>query len=219
MNGMSQEKQFSMVEPNRKLGYLLSKRAFDMTVSLAGMTLLLPVFLAVAIAIKVEDPKGRVFYTAPRGGKHGVPFPCYKFRSMYANADEIKAALMSKNEMQGPVFKIKKDPRITKVGSFIRKTSMDELPQLMNVLQGHISLVGPRPLPIAEARAVPPQYKVREMVQPGITCIWQTSGRNEVDFDEWMEMDLEYIRRQNFSFDLKQLLKTIPAVLKSKGAS
>ena len=206
-------------EPKRKRWYLLSKRLFDVTFSLIAMLVLSPVFLITAIAIKIEDPKGKVFYTAPRGGLHGIPFPCYKFRSMYADADAIKSALASRNEMHGPVFKIKNDPRITKVGRFIRKTSIDELPQLMNVLQGHISFVGPRPLPIAEAAAIPPEYKERERVLPGITCIWQISGRNDVDFSEWMEMDLTYVHAQSFWLDMKILLLTLPAVFAHRGAS
>ena len=120
--------------------------------------------------------------------------------------------------MSGPVFKIKCDPRITKVGRFIRRTSIDELPQLINVWLGQMSLVGPRPLPMDEANAIPQFGKVRELVKPGITCIWQVSGRNNIDFDEWMQMDAQYVREQSFLFDLKLLIKTIPAVLSNKGA-
>jgi len=138
---------------------------------------------------------------------------------MYANADDIKGQLMARNEMSGPVFKIKDDPRVTRVGRFIRKTSIDELPQLINVWLGHMSLVGPRPLPVDEANAITEIGKVRELVKPGITCIWQTSGRNKVDFDQWMMMDAEYVRKQSVLLDLKLLIKTIPAVLTSRGAS
>ena len=138
---------------------------------------------------------------------------------MYANADEIKSQLMNQNEMSGPVFKITNDPRVTKVGRVIRKTSIDELPQLFNVFRGEMSLVGPRPLPIKEEEAVPEKYRVRELVKPGITCIWQVSGRNNIDFEDWMKLDLEYVQKQSLLFDLKLLLKTIPAVLSNHGAS
>jgi Sugar transferases involved in lipopolysaccharide synthesis len=219
MNLAPQEQTSLQITPNRNFGYLFVKRTVDIIASLLGLIILSPVFLVTAIAIKVEDPKGKVFYNAPRGGQYGRPFLCYKFRSMYANADAVKDFLAEQNEMQGPVFKIKNDPRITKVGKIIRKTSIDELPQFLNVLQGHISLVGPRPLPIKEALAVPAQYKAREEVQPGITCIWQISGRNEIDFDDWMKLDLEYVRKQSLLFDTEILLKTIPAVFTNRGAS
>ncbi len=207
------------IKPNTDPLYLIPKRLFDIVVSGAALLLLSPVMLLTALAIKIEDPKGAVFYNAPRGGKDGVPFLCRKFRSMCSNADQLKGSLMAENEMSGPVFKMVHDPRVTKVGHFIRKTSIDELPQLVNVFVGEMSLVGPRPLPIAEARAVDEAYKVREKVKPGITCIWQVSGRNNIDFDDWMKLDMEYIRKQSLWFDLKLLLKTVPAVLNSRGAS
>lgn len=207
------------IHPNRNLGYLIVKRAFDIVVSGLALVILSPVFLVTAIAIKLEDPKRKVFYNAPRGGKNGVPFICHKFTSMCSSADAIKASLMAQNEMNGPVFKIKNDPRITKVGRIIRKTSIDELPQLYDVLRGKMSLVGPRPLPIVEEDGVVGSYKARELVKPGITCIWQVSGRNNIDFDDWMKLDLEYIQKQSVLFDLKLLLMTIPAVLSNRGAS
>lgn len=207
------------LSPNSCWSYCVIKRGFDVIASLFALLVFFPVLLAVASAIKLEDPKGKVFYKAPRGGKNGVAFPCYKFRSMYANADDIKQQLMTQNEMSGPVFKITDDPRITKVGRLIRKTSLDELPQLLNVLKGDMSFVGPRPLPIAEAQAVPPEFRARELVRPGITCIWQVSGRNNIDFEDWMKLDLTYIEKQNLWLDFQLLLKTIPAVLTSRGAS
>lgn len=216
---VSEETLFERIHPNTGLAYRFTKRMIDIIATTIGLILLSPVFLVVAIAIKIEDPKGKVFYIASRGGLHNRPFPCLKFRSMYANADEIKAQLMEQNEMSGPVFKIKEDPRITRVGRFIRKTSIDELPQLINVWLGHMSLVGPRPLPVVEADAITGFGKVRELVKPGITCIWQVSGRNNVDFDEWMRMDIQYVMKQSLLLDLQLLLKTIPAVLSSDGAS
>ena len=206
------------IHPNAHLLYRVSKRLFDIFVSAAALVVLSPVMLLTAIAIKIEDPKGSVFYNAPRGGKDGVPFVCRKYRSMCSNADEIKVSLMEQNEMSGPVFKIAEDPRVTKVGRFIRKTSIDELPQLFNVFLGEMSLVGPRPLPVAEAEAITGIYKIRERVKPGITCIWQVSGRNNIDFDDWMKLDIEYIQKQSILFDLKLLLRTIPTVISGRGA-
>ena len=207
------------IMPNTSPLYLFTKRLFDILISGLALIVLSPVMLLTALAIKIEDPKGLVFYNAPRGGKNGVPFLCRKYRSMCSNADEIKASLMAQNEMSGPVFKITNDPRVTKVGRFIRKTSIDELPQLFNVFMGQMSLVGPRPLPVAEAEAVEGIYKIREKVKPGITCIWQVSGRNDIDFDDWMKLDMEYVQKQSLLFDLKLLLMTIPAVLSNRGAS
>lgn len=207
------------VAPNTGLFYLFTKRFIDIVVSGIALVLLSPVMLLTALAIKIEDPKGKVFYNAPRGGKGGTPFICHKFRSMYSSADAVKASLMAQNEMNGPVFKIKNDPRVTKVGRFIRKTSIDELPQLYDVLRGKMSLVGPRPLPVVEEDGVVGIYKARELVKPGITCIWQVSGRNNIDFDDWMKLDMEYVRKQSLLFDLKLLLMTIPAVFSNRGAS
>ena len=206
------------ISANTKPLYLFTKRVLDIMISAVALVVLSPVMLLTAAAIKIEEPRGKVFYNAPRGGIDGAPFVCHKFRSMCSAADEIKDSLMSQNEMNGPVFKIKNDPRVTKVGRIIRKTSIDELPQLYDVLRGKMSLVGPRPLPIAEENRVQGIYKMRELVKPGITCIWQVSGRNDIDFDDWMQLDLEYIRRQGLLFDVKLLLLTVPAVFSSRGA-
>lgn len=212
------DQALDQVHPNSSLIYKVMKRTLDLIVSGIGLIVLSPVFLIIAVAIKVEDPKGRVLYVASRGGLHNAPFPCYKFRSMYTNADEIKDTLKSQNEMSGPVFKIRDDPRITKVGRVLRRGSLDELPQLINVWRGNMSLVGPRPLPVVEANAVNDIGRIRELVKPGITCIWQVSGRNNIDFDDWMKLDVEYVRTQSFLLDLKLLVKTIPAVLSGDGA-
>lgn len=206
------------LQPNQKKLFLFGKRTFDILSSGIALLVLSPVFLIVAIAIKIEDPKGKVLYHQPRIGLNGKTFNCHKLRSMYSNADEIKATLMSQNEMDGPVFKIKNDPRITKVGKFIRKTSIDELPQLWNILVGEMSVIGPRPLPVAEELACNSYQRQRELVKPGLSCYWQISGRSTIMFDEWIELDLKYIREQNFGTDLKILLGTIPAVLSSRGA-
>ncbi len=194
------------------------KRAFDVVMSVLGLIVCIPVFLVIGIAIKLED-KGPVFYHQPRIGLNGREFTFYKLRSMYTNADAIKSTLMDRNEMDGPVFKIKDDPRVTKVGRFIRRTSLDELPQLWNVLRGDMSFVGPRPLPTAEELACNAYQRQRELVKPGLTCYWQISGRNDVMFDEWIEMDFQYIREQSVWTDIKVLAMTIPAVLGAKGAS
>lgn len=206
------------LRPNHSKVFLFGKRVFDVLSSTLAMILLSPMVLLVALAIKIEDPKGKVFYHQPRIGLNGRTFNCHKLRSMYSNADEIKAKLMSQNEMDGPVFKMKNDPRITKVGKFIRKTSIDELPQLWNVLIGEMSVIGPRPLPVAEELACTPYQRQRELVLPGLSCYWQVSGRSNVMFDEWIELDLKYIREQSFLTDMKILLKTIPAVVSSRGA-
>lgn len=205
--------------PNRSIGFRFLKRTLDIVTSALGLIVCTPIFIIVGLAIKIEDPKGTVFYHQPRIGLNGTTFYCHKLRSMYSNADEIKASLMAQNEMDGPVFKIRNDPRVTKVGRVIRKCSIDELPQLWNVFVGDMSLVGPRPLPVAEELACTPYQRQRELVKPGITCYWQVSGRNDVSFDEWIELDFKYIREQSVLTDLKLLFMTVPAVLAAKGAS
>jgi len=205
--------------PNMNLGYRFFKHLIDIVGSLVVLVVLSPLLLLIAILIKIDDPRADVIYKQLRAGKGGKPFYCYKFRTMVSYADEVKEQLMSQNEMDGPVFKIRDDPRVTSIGKFIRKLSLDEYVQLINVLKGDISLVGPRPLPVAEAEACNTFQKQRELVKPGVTCIWQISGRNDVSFVRWMEMDIEYISNQNIWLDIEILLKTIPAVLFTKGAS
>ena len=188
---------YEIIEPQNGILYLFAKRSIDILASLLGIICLSPVFFIVAIAIKLEDPKGKIFFSQPRCGKDNKVFSMYKFRSMVSNAEELLEELKTLNEMDGPVFKIKEDPRITKVGKFIRKTSIDELPQLFNVLKGDMSLVGPRP-PIPHEVAEYNDYQMqRLLVKPGLTCIWQVSGRNTIGFDEWVEMDLDYIKNRN----------------------
>ena len=196
----------------------VGKRGLDLILSGIGLILLSPVFILVALAIKITS-KGPVVFAQQRVGLNGRTFNIYKFRSMVANAEELKERLSDLNEMSGPVFKIMNDPRVTSLGKFIRKTSIDELPQLFNVFKGDMSLVGPRPPLLSEVNLYDPKHRKRLAVRPGITCIWQVSGRNEVDFEEWMEMDADYVDRWSLLLDLEILAKTVPVVLLRKGAS
>jgi len=205
------------VAPPRPL-YDISKRCFDAAVSALLLALLAPLLLLIALAIKVTSA-GPVFYRWQVVGLGGRPFTGYKFRTMVVNADALKAQLMAANEMSGPVFKIKRDPRITPVGRFLRKLSLDELPQLWSVLKGDMSLVGPRPPLRTEYVQFTPWQRAKLSVKPGITCLWQIGGRNRVsNFDEWVQLDLDYIARRSFWFDLWILLRTVPAVLFGRGA-
>ncbi|QSO51189.1 sugar transferase [Alicyclobacillus curvatus] len=194
------------------------KRVTDILLSSAMLIVLSPVLLLIVLAIKLDDG-GPVIFSQLRSGIHGKTFRMYKFRSMSVNAEQMKAELSHLNQMSGPVFKIMNDPRVTRVGSVLRKTSLDELPQLFNVLRGDMSLVGPRPPLPSEVDQYNPHHIRRLSVQPGITCLWQVGGRNDIDFDDWMKLDLQYIDTWSYWSDLKILFRTIPAVLKRKGAS
>ena len=199
--------------------YLFLKRAMDIVGSLCGLIILSPVFLIVSILIKLEDPKGRVFFSQVRNGLYGKTFRMYKFRSMVHNAEELLEQLQEQNEQTGPVFKIKDDPRITNVGRFIRKTSIDELPQLINILKGDMSIVGPRP-PIPREVEQYTDYQMRRLlVKPGLTCYWQVGGRNEIGFDEWVELDIKYIKERNLWIDIKLIFKTVFVLFGDKTAS
>jgi len=199
-------------------GSYVLKRLLDILASSLGIFLLLPVFLVTAIAIRLESP-GPVFFKQKRVGRWGRLFTIWKFRSMYVDAEERKAELMESNEMEGGViFKMKDDPRVTKVGRIIRKTSIDELPQLWNVLMGDMSLVGPRPPVPAEVDQYSLSDRRRLEVIPGITCIWQISGRSEIPFDQQVELDVQYIQSQSLWTDFKILLKTVPALVLGSGA-
>ncbi|QZY55328.1 sugar transferase [Crassaminicella profunda] len=219
MDNITISKGKIQLKTKESFGYLISKRLLDISGSLIGLILLLPLFLIIAILIKIEDPKGPVFFVQERNGKYPQIFKMYKFRSMVSNAEELLEKLKHQNEMSGPVFKIKEDPRITKIGRFIRKTSIDELPQLINVLLGDMSLVGPRPPIPREVIQYTPHQKQRLLVKPGLTCIWQVSGRNNIGFDKWVEMDIEYIRKRNFWVDLKLIFKTIPVLFGDENAA
>jgi exopolysaccharide biosynthesis polyprenyl glycosylphosphotransferase len=198
---------------------LTVKRALDVAISTLLLLLGLPVVGLVALAIKASSGGGTVLFRQTRCGLNGRSFTLYKFRTMVADAEDRRRELIHLNEMNGPVFKLRSDPRVTWLGRFLRKFSLDELPQLWNVLRGDMSLVGPRP-PIPEEVAKYQRWQRRRLaMKPGLTCLWQISGRNEVDFDRWMELDLEYIDSWTPSLDLKILWKTIPVVLSGKGAS
>ena len=174
--------------------------------------------LVVSILIKLES-KGEVIFKQKRVGLNGKEFYMYKFRSMVINAEELKEQLESQNEMSGPMFKIKDDPRITKVGKFIRKTSIDELPQLINVIKGDMSLVGPRPSLPKEVKKFEQWMMERLEVKPGLTCIWQISGRNNIDFEDWMKLDIKYVRERSLVLDFKLIFKTIFVLFGDKNAS
>ena len=188
--------------------YEVIKRIIDIVASFIGLILLSPLMLIVSILIKLES-KGEVIFKQKRVGLNGEEFEIYKFRSMVANAEELKEKLAEENEMSGPMFKMKDDPRITKVGKFIRKTSIDELPQLINVVKGEMSLVGPRPSLPKEVAKFEEWMNERLLVKPGLTCYWQVSGRNNIDFEDWMKLDIKYVRERNFWLDIKLILKTI----------
>ena len=207
-----------ILERESKL-YLFIKRSIDIICSLAGIIVLSPVFLIVAVLIKIEDPKGSIFFCQERNGQHPNTFKMYKFRSMVHNAEELLKDLQHKNEQTGPAFKMADDPRITKVGKFIRKTSLDELPQLFNILKGDMSLVGPRPPIPREVKEYNSYQMQRLLVKPGLTCIWQVSGRNNIGFDEWVDMDLEYIKTRNLLLDIKLILKTVKVLFGDNNAS
>jgi exopolysaccharide biosynthesis polyprenyl glycosylphosphotransferase len=195
------------------------KHVMDLAGSFVLLILLSPLFLLIAIAIKIASP-GPVFFCQQRSGQNGAPFTLYKFRTMITNAEQFKHELEAMNEMSGPVFKVTNDPRITRVGRWLRRYSLDELPQLFNVLRGEMSLVGPRPLPVDEVKRFNDlAHRRRLSVKPGITCLWQISGRNQIkDFKDWVRLDLEYIDNWSLWLDFKILLRTIPAVFAATGA-
>jgi len=197
---------------------LLLKGIFDRVGAAALLVLLSPLMLAAAAVIKLSS-RGPVLFRQERCGLRGRVFTMNKFRSMVSDAEQRRAELMAFNEMDGPVFKIAKDPRVTGIGRFLRRTSLDELPQLVNVLKGEMSLVGPRPLPVNEVRQFKDAWQRRRLsMKPGLTCLWQIAGRNTIGFEEWMRLDLQYIDSWSLWLDLKILLKTIPVVLMGKGA-
>jgi len=196
---------------------LFIKRTYDIIVSLAALIFMWPVLLLAALAIKLTSP-GPIFFGQERTGMHGRKFMLLKFRSMVPGAEQMRDELLALNEMDGPVFKIRNDPRITKVGKFLRKASLDELPQLINVLKGDMSLVGPRPPIPGEVSNYEAWQRRRLSMRPGITCFWQIRGRNEIGFERWMKLDLEYIDNWSLGLDFKILLKTIPVVFFGFGA-
>lgn len=198
---------------------LLAKAGFDRLGAIVGLILLCLPMLLIGLAIRLTTP-GPAIFRQTRAGKNGKPFLMYKFRTMYADAPSRQAELAAQNEMSGPVFKIGNDPRITPLGQFLRRTSMDEFPQLLNVLLGDMSLVGPRPLPVYEvAKFENTAQRRRLSMKPGLSCLWQIRGRNEISsFEEWVRLDLEYIDNWSFWLDLKICLLTLPVILLGKGA-
>ena len=210
--------EFDNIDENRKRIYEISKRAIDIIGAGSGLLLLSPVIVIVACAIKFTS-KGPIFFSQKRVGKNGELFDMYKFRSMVVNAEELKEKLAHQNEMSGPMFKMKDDPRVTKVGKFIRKTSLDELPQLWNVLKGDMSLVGPRPSLHKEVVQFEKWMYRRLSVKPGLTCYWQVSGRNNIDFEDWMKLDIKYVDERNLYIDIKLIFKTVLVLFGDKNAS
>lgn len=205
-------------ENERKIDfYKFCKRGIDVIVAGVGLILLSPIITIVACAIKLTS-KGPIFFLQKRVGKNGELFNMYKFRSMVVNAEELKEKLKHKNEMSGPMFKMKDDPRVTKVGKFIRKTSLDELPQLWNVLKGDMSLVGPRPSLPKEVEQFDSWMFKRLTVRPGLTCYWQVSGRNNIDFEDWMKLDVKYVEERNLWIDIKLIFKTVGVLFGDKNA-
>lgn len=212
-----EEQEIIQVRKRQNIFYEVFKRALDFLAALLGLILLSPIFLIVSILIKLES-EGEVIFSQTRIGFNGKEFKMYKFRSMVKNAEELKAKLAAQNEMSGPMFKMKDDPRVTKVGKFIRKTSIDELPQLINVLKGDMSLVGPRPSLPKEVENFEDWMLRRLEVKPGLTCYWQVSGRNNIDFEDWMKLDIQYVEDRNFLLDLKLIFKTFFVLFGDKNA-
>jgi lipopolysaccharide/colanic/teichoic acid biosynthesis glycosyltransferase len=205
------------IEPLFELSLPVWKRALDVMGASAGLVLLAPLFLVVAVAVRLTSP-GPIFFGQMRTGRGGRPFRMWKFRSMVADAEARKHELLALNERDGAAFKIKNDPRVTRLGRLLRSTSIDELPQLWNVLRGEMSLVGPRPLPCTDTKACAAWHRLRLDATPGLTCIWQVRGRSQVTFAEWVRMDVQYIRSRSLWQDLKLLFLTVPAVLLRRGA-
>ena len=212
-----EEQEIIQIERKENNLYEVSKRALDVIASFLGLVILSPILLIVAILIKLES-KGPAIFSQSRIGLNGKEFKMYKFRSMVQNAEELKEKLAKQNEMSGPMFKMKNDPRVTKVGKFIRKTSIAELPQLFNILKGDMTLVGPRPSLPKEVEKFESWMLKRLEVKPGLTCYWQVSGRNNIDFYEWMKLDLKYVNDMSFWLDIKLIFKTVAVLFGDKNA-
>lgn len=217
-DGNLKYKDYTLEKRKSRPIYFIVKRVMDFVLALIGLIILSPLFLIISLLIKIEDPQGSVFFYQTRIGKDEKPFRMYKFRSMVSNAEELLEELLSQNEISGAMFKMKEDPRVTKLGRFIRKTSIDELPQLWNVIRGDMSLVGPRPALPREVDQYSSYDKLRLQVIPGCTGLWQVSGRNHLSFNEMVELDLRYIEQQGIVTDLKIMLHTIKVIFGSKDA-
>lgn len=209
------------IDPNESMfrgtAYVIAKRVMDITLILLAMPVLLPVFLLITLLIKIESPNGPTIFSQDRTGKHGKRFKMYKFRSMVPNAEELKKELAHLNELQWPDFKITNDPRVTRMGNILRKTSLDELPQLINVLKGDMSLVGPRPTSFS-ADTYDLWQTARLDVVPGITGLWQITGRGETEFYERLRLDIAYIKHRSLWLDVQILFRTVWAVFSQRGA-
>lgn len=203
---------------NKQKNYLAAKRVIDVMGALIGLLLLSPVLLVISLLIKLTDNKGPIIFKQVRVGKNGKLFYIYKFRSMVSNAEELLDELLDKNETSGAMFKMKNDPRVTRIGHFIRKTSLDELPQLVNVLKGDMSLVGPRPPLPREVEKYTAYDKQRLMVAPGCTGLWQVSGRSNLGFEDMVRLDIKYIKQRTLFYDMKIITKTINLLFGSKNA-
>ena len=212
-------KPFVTIQSGPSNGWrLIAKRLIDTCISAVFLLGAAPLLVTVVLLIKLDSP-GPVFFQQERVGLNRRRFKLFKFRTMTDRADELQPGLEHLNEADGPVFKIKEDPRITRIGKFLRRFSIDELPQLLNVLKGDMSLVGPRPLPVRDVERIHAQWHKRCFsMKPGLTCLWQVSGRSEVSFDDWVTMDLKYIDKWSLALDAKILLQTVPVVLKGSGA-
>lgn len=197
--------------------YEAAKRFLDVLIAATLLVLLSPLLLVTLIVVKATSP-GPALFRQARCGRGGSMFTCWKFRTMVPNAEETRDALLPDNECSGPVFKIRRDPRVTRVGRLLRKTSIDELPQLWNVVRGDMSLVGPRPPLPSEVAAYTARERERLSVRPGLTGLWQVSGRSNLTFERWIELDLEYVQRRGFLLDLRVLILTVPAVISGRGA-
>jgi exopolysaccharide biosynthesis polyprenyl glycosylphosphotransferase len=201
----------------RSFKYYFIKRLIDIIGSLCGIIVLSPLLLIVSLLIKLES-KGPIFFSQKRVGLNDKEFNMYKFRSMIVNAEELLDKLKDKNEMTGPMFKMKNDPRITIIGKFLRRTSIDELPQLFNVLKGEMSLVGPRPNLPKEVAMFNEYHKLKLLAKPGLTCYWQVMGRSNIDFEEWMKLDIKYIEERSFWVDLKLIFRTVGVLFGDENA-
>lgn len=194
------------------------KRGLDVTLSLLALIVLSPLMLLIALIIYLDDPKGSPIFTQVRCGRRGKEFKFYKFRTMYVNAESLLEELLKKNEMDGPVFKIKDDPRITRVGKILRKSGLDELPQLINIVKGDMSIIGPRPALPREVAQYDAYHAQRLYVQPGLSCYWQICpNRNSLSFDEWLELDLKYIRERSFLTDVHIIFSTLATIIHLEG--
>lgn len=218
------ERGFDFVRPRANIDARLRRfypavsRFLDIVLSLLALIVAAPILLFAAITIKITSP-GPVFFHQKRAGKDQAPFTMYKLRTMYPGADDDKELFRKFNSLPtGPCFKMKNDPRVTPIGRWLRRSSLDELPQFLNVLLGDMALVGPRPLPLDEVVTDTPQQRMRFTVKPGITCLWQVCGRTEIPYDEWLALDVWYIRNRSLSLDLQILVKTVPAVVSARGA-